>query len=77
MLRKLSEKKERQNAQGMVEFALILPILLLVILGIIEFGRLLFFYSSVTSASREAARYGSAALITKPVTTTSVSFAKL
>jgi hypothetical protein len=60
MLRKLSEKKERQNAQGMVEFALILPILLLVILGIIEFGRLLFFYSSVTSASREAARYGSA-----------------
>jgi hypothetical protein len=31
-----------------------------VILGIVEFGRALFFYSSVTSASREAARFGSA-----------------
>jgi Flp pilus assembly protein TadG len=56
---KFSSKKE--GAQGMVEFALVLPILLLVVLGIIEFGRLLFIYSSVTSASREAARYGAAA----------------
>jgi Flp pilus assembly protein TadG len=53
-------KRNKENAQGMVEFALILPLLLLVILGIVEFGRALFFYSSVTSASREAARYGSA-----------------
>lgn len=53
-------RNRSEGAQGMVEFALILPILLLVILGIVEFGRMLFFYSSVTSASREAARYGSA-----------------
>jgi hypothetical protein len=57
-LRLPSHKKEK--AQGMVEFALILPILLLLMVGIIEFGRMLFFYSSVTSASREGARYGSA-----------------
>lgn len=52
-------KKER--AQGMVEFALVIPLLLVLMLGIIEVGRLLFIYSSVNSASREAARYGSAA----------------
>jgi len=45
----------------MVEFALVMPLLLLLLFGIIEFGRLLLFYSSVVSASREGARYGSAA----------------
>jgi hypothetical protein len=52
--------KKNQKAQGMVEFAIILPILLLLIFGIIEFGRLMFIYASVASASREAVRYGSA-----------------
>jgi len=60
MMRKYSTEKKKEAAQGMVEFALILPILLLLVLGIIEFGRLLFFYSSIASASREGARYGSA-----------------
>ena len=50
----------RADAQGMVEFALILPLLLLVVFGIIELGRLLVVYSSVGTASREAARYASA-----------------
>jgi hypothetical protein len=49
-----------EKAQGMVEFALVLPILLLVILGIIAFGHLFFVYSSTVSASREAARFGAA-----------------
>jgi hypothetical protein len=44
----------------MVEFALILPILLLLIFGIIEVSRLLFFYSIVATASRDASRYGAA-----------------
>ncbi len=57
--RSMINKKER--AQGMVEFALVIPLLLVLMLGIIEVGRLLFIYSSVNSASREAARYGSAA----------------
>jgi Flp pilus assembly protein TadG len=57
---KVTEQNPKIKAQGMVEFALTLPILLLLILGIIEFGRLLFIYSAVTSSSREAARYGAA-----------------
>jgi Flp pilus assembly protein TadG len=53
--------RTKEKAQGMVEFALTLPILLMLFFGIIEFGRLLFYYSAVFTASREAARYGSAA----------------
>lgn len=54
--------KEQRNikAQGAVEFALILPVLLLLLLGLIETGRLIFNYSTVTNAAREATRYGSA-----------------
>lgn len=48
----------RQSGQGLVEFMLILPVLLLITLGVVEFGRIFAIYSMVTSASREAARYG-------------------
>ncbi len=54
-------KTHKDKAQAMIEFALVFPVLLLIIYGIIEFGRLLFILSSVTTAAREAARYGSAA----------------
>lgn len=53
--------QNKEGAQGMVEFALVLPLLLLLVFGIIEFGRMLFIYSATHTASREAARYGSAA----------------
>jgi uncharacterized repeat protein (TIGR01451 family) len=46
-------------AQAMVEFGLALPILLLVVYGLIETGRLVTIYASVVSAARQAARYGS------------------
>jgi Flp pilus assembly protein TadG len=52
-------RSQKSPAQAMVEFALILPILLLVVYGLLEVGRLLFIYSSVVSAARQAARYGS------------------
>lgn len=48
------------KAQGLVEFALALPIFLLAVFGVIEFGRLLSAYVSVYTAAREAARYGAA-----------------
>ena len=55
-----AKEKSKQKGQGMVEFALILPVLLLLVLGVIEVGRLLFVYVAVTASSREAARYGAA-----------------
>lgn len=55
-----SRKGRKTTGQGMVEFALALPILLLVVYGLLETGRLLFIYSSTITAARQAARYGSA-----------------
>lgn len=51
----------KEKAQTMVEFALVFPLLLLITYGIIEFGRMLFIYTSITNAAREGARYGAAA----------------
>jgi Flp pilus assembly protein TadG len=58
--RKFRSKKS-EFAQTMVEFALVFPIILLITYGIIEFGRIVFIYTAVTSAAREGARYGAAA----------------
>ena len=43
----------------MVEFAVALPILLMLVYGLLEVGRLLFTYSSVVNATRQAVRWGS------------------
>jgi uncharacterized protein (UPF0333 family) len=48
---------KRQEGQSMVEFALIIPVLLLIVIGIIEFGFMFGSYLSLTNASREAVRY--------------------
>jgi hypothetical protein len=59
---KLFEKRAGKKTRGqtMVEFALILPVLLMTMYGVMEFGRLLFIYITTTSAAREATRYASA-----------------
>lgn len=46
-----------KKGQTMVETALILPVILLILLGIMEFGRLFSNYLIVSNASREGARY--------------------
>jgi Flp pilus assembly protein TadG len=55
--RLLPKRRTKNKGQGITEFALILPILLLVILGIIEAGWLIWAYITVQNAAREAARY--------------------
>lgn len=49
-----------RSGQAIVEFTVALPVVLLVILGTIEFGRLLITHTAISSASREAARFGAA-----------------
>ena len=55
-------RKGHNRGQGMVEFALVFPLLLLLLFGIFELGRIMFTYSATMAASREAARYGAAIL---------------
>lgn len=48
--------KQKNSGQTLVEFALVLPLLLLLLFGIIEFGRIFQAKLVVTSAAREGAR---------------------
>jgi Flp pilus assembly protein TadG len=50
-------RKRSFTAQGMVEFALVLPLLLMLIFGIIEFGRIFQAWLSVQNSARFAVRY--------------------
>ncbi len=54
------KKWPRTRGQAMAEFAIALPVLLFMLFGIMEFGRLVFTYVLVTNASRDAVRYASA-----------------
>ncbi len=47
-----------EKGASMVEFAIILPLLILILFGIIEFGILLYDKAVITNASREGARLG-------------------
>jgi Flp pilus assembly protein TadG len=46
----------RRHGQALVEFALILPVFLLIIFGVFDAGRLIFTYNTISNASRSAAR---------------------
>jgi Flp pilus assembly protein TadG len=46
------------RGQELVEFALSLPLLLLLLFGIIESGLIYLSYNSITNAAREGAHYG-------------------
>jgi Flp pilus assembly protein TadG len=61
MFRKTPRKRTKfgSRAQAMVEFAIALPVLLLLLFGIMEVGRLILMYALVSNASRDAVRYAS------------------
>lgn len=46
------------RGQDLVEFALSVPLLLLLLFGILESGLIYLSYNSITNAAREGARYG-------------------
>jgi Flp pilus assembly protein TadG len=47
---------KRQDGQAVVEFAVILPVLLLVLMSVYQFGQVFVNYMDVTGAGREGAR---------------------
>jgi Flp pilus assembly pilin Flp len=57
-----------EEGAAVVEFALVVPILMLIIFGIIDFGRAFYTVNNIISAVREGARYG--AILAAPMSTT-------
>jgi Flp pilus assembly protein TadG len=49
-------KANLSKGQSLVEFALLLPILVLIIFGVLELGRAFFAFIAITNAAREGAR---------------------
>lgn len=47
-----------KRGQALVELALVLPLLILIIIGMMEFGRIFHSYLLITNAAREGARLG-------------------
>ena len=53
------QKRRGRSGQAVVEFALVLPLFLLLLFAAVEFGRAYFHLHLLTNASREGARVGS------------------
>jgi Flp pilus assembly protein TadG len=51
-------RSKNQEGAGLVEFAILAPILVILLFGLLEFGLSLYAKEVVTNASREGARYG-------------------
>ena len=50
--------KRLNRGQSLVEFALLLPIMLLIFMMVLDLGRAFYYYSVIQNAAREGARYG-------------------
>jgi Flp pilus assembly protein TadG len=48
--------RNKQRSQALIEFALVSPVLLLLLFGIIDIGRAIFYYDTLNHAAREGAR---------------------
>lgn len=66
MMRRLGRGKARQRGAAAVEFALVLPFLLMMVLGTIDWGWYFFVREVVTNAAREGARAGAVATAANP-----------
>ena len=51
-------KTHRERGSGMVETSLVLLTFLMLLIGIIDFGQVLYFHQSLVERARAAARYG-------------------
>ena len=54
MIRRIRRRSER--GQGLVEFALVFPVFILLLFGILDLGRAVYAYNTIGDAAREGAR---------------------
>jgi Flp pilus assembly protein TadG len=51
------DRRNRSRGQALMEFALVIPIFLLVVVALFDLGRAVFSYNTLTNAAREGARF--------------------
>jgi hypothetical protein len=52
----MTHRRRREHGQSLVEFALVIPIIVLMIASFVEIGRAVFAYNTVANAARQGAR---------------------
>jgi Flp pilus assembly protein TadG len=52
----MRRRRRRQRGQALVETALVLPVFLLILFGLIDIGRAVFLYNTVSEGARQASR---------------------
>lgn len=57
MLGAMRKRGRRERGQSLVEFALILPVMVILVLGIVDFGMGLRSYIALSNSAREGARF--------------------
>ena len=57
-MKKMIKRLRCQKGVAAIEFAIVLPLLMMIVFGIIEFGLLMYDKQVITNASREGARIG-------------------
>src|SRR3954451_18038832 len=62
----------REDGQALVEFALVLPVLMLVLFGMVEFGRGLNYWNDATHISAEGARFAAVNRTPNPASSASL-----
>ena len=62
-----TDRRRRFRGQGLVEFALVLPIFAMLLFGIIDFGRYVYTANAINNGTREGARSGSVAFRPSPL----------
>jgi Flp pilus assembly protein TadG len=51
--------RRRRRGQALVEFALVFPLLMLLVFALVDLGRVVYTHNAMAEAAREAARWGS------------------
>ena len=62
-------RRDGQRSQALIEFALVSPVLLLLLFGVIDMGRAIFYYDTLNHAAREGARVAARASNQLPTNT--------
>ena len=63
----MNQQQRRTRGQALVEFALVLPIFLIILFGIIDFGRYVYTANAISNGTREGARAGSVGVRPSPL----------